>query len=166
MEYLPSYRDSLYHSGMEYDDYLMHHGIKGMKWGVRRYQNSDGSLTAAGKKHYERKASSSEAYAKRYNQIAKRYNKFGTRAVSDAYRTKARTSQIRANYMRAKASGDKATIKTAKKAYAKEIAKRLAVRNSARGAYNRYRSSGDSKVKAAAKVYANAALNPYYMFNI
>ena len=29
---------------------LIHHGVKGMKWGVRRYQNLDGSLTAAGKK--------------------------------------------------------------------------------------------------------------------
>lgn len=31
---------------------LVHWGIKGMKWGVRRYQNSDGSLTPAGKKRY------------------------------------------------------------------------------------------------------------------
>lgn len=29
---------------------IYHHGIKGMKWGVRRYQNKDGSLTPAGKK--------------------------------------------------------------------------------------------------------------------
>ena len=36
-----------------YDDgALCHWGIKGMKWGVRRYQNKDGTLTAAGKKHY------------------------------------------------------------------------------------------------------------------
>lgn len=35
---------------MEYEIY--HHGIKGMKWGVRRFQNKDGSLTAAGKKRY------------------------------------------------------------------------------------------------------------------
>ena len=31
---------------------LKHYGTKGMKWGVRRYQNADGSLTAAGKKRY------------------------------------------------------------------------------------------------------------------
>lgn len=31
---------------------LSHHGIKGQKWGVRRFRNSDGSLTPAGKKRY------------------------------------------------------------------------------------------------------------------
>lgn len=30
-------------------DYIAHHGIKGQKWGVRRFQNEDGSLTPAGK---------------------------------------------------------------------------------------------------------------------
>lgn len=33
---------------------LEHHGIKGQKWGVRRYQNSDGSLTDAGKARQKR----------------------------------------------------------------------------------------------------------------
>ena len=33
---------------------LCHHGIKGMKWGVRRYQNEDGTLTPAGKKRLEK----------------------------------------------------------------------------------------------------------------
>lgn len=34
------------------DDYLMHHGVKGQKWGVRRYQNYDGTLKSAGKRQY------------------------------------------------------------------------------------------------------------------
>lgn len=33
---------------------LAHHGIKGMKWGRRRFQNEDGTLTEAGKKRYDR----------------------------------------------------------------------------------------------------------------
>ena len=31
---------------------LIHHGIKGMRWGIRRFQNKNGSLTLAGKKRY------------------------------------------------------------------------------------------------------------------
>ena len=37
---------------MLHPTYLMHYGVKGQKWGVRRYQNKDGTLTNEGKKRY------------------------------------------------------------------------------------------------------------------
>lgn len=35
-----------------YPDYLVHHGIAGQKWGIRRFQNEDGTLTEEGKRRY------------------------------------------------------------------------------------------------------------------
>lgn len=46
---------TLRHSEQQADDELMHYGVVGMKWGVRRYQNADGSYTTAGKAHYASK---------------------------------------------------------------------------------------------------------------
>ena len=46
---------------------IYHHGIKGQKWGVRRYQNPDGSLTPEGRKHYgydEMQKSFNESYSR------------------------------------------------------------------------------------------------------
>ena len=47
-------------------DYLMHFGIKGQRWGVRRFQNEDGTLTNAGKSRYQR----GKEYAKERDKIA------------------------------------------------------------------------------------------------
>lgn len=44
--------NTYYIAGMPVSDELFHYGILGQKWGLRRYQNPDGTLTAAGKARY------------------------------------------------------------------------------------------------------------------
>lgn len=54
-----------YVGGVPYDSsYLEHHGILGMKWGIRRYQNKDGTLTEAGKQRYQKLRDNVEAEKK------------------------------------------------------------------------------------------------------
>lgn len=52
-----------------YPNELYHHGVKGQKWGVRKYQNPDGSLTPEGKKRYNK------SYAKKIDDAIERRQK-------------------------------------------------------------------------------------------
>ena len=81
------------------DDTLQHHGIKGQRWGVRRYQNPDGSLTAAGKDRYLKQVSKSvfetakDSSKKRQNlsesstAIANKLNEDGKFKELESYKT-------------------------------------------------------------------------------
>lgn len=55
---------------------LYHHGIKGQKWGIRRYQNEDGTLTEEGKRQFEEKARAAHLELKSYMSGDKKSEKF------------------------------------------------------------------------------------------
>lgn len=57
------------------DDYIAHHGVIGQKWGVRRYQNKDGSLTKAGKLQYASYRESREKKGKAVKYTGEEYAK-------------------------------------------------------------------------------------------
>lgn len=71
------------------DDYLVHHGTKGQKWGVRRYQNEDGSLTAEGRKHYGAAEGGSNGMSRKFNREMKKLNKLRDRSDVNIQRQKA-----------------------------------------------------------------------------
>ena len=78
--------------------FLCHHGIKGMKWGVRRYQNYDGTYTRQGLERYRSAQSAYDTATERYKTLkkqkadkteikdAKEYRKAAKQDVKDAYK--------------------------------------------------------------------------------
>ena len=68
--------------------YLVHHGIIGQKWGIRRYQNPDGTLTPKGRKHLEKeehkwaKKNSEKIQAKAKKESQKELDAYGRELMS------------------------------------------------------------------------------------
>lgn len=85
---------------------LMHYGVRGQKWGVRRYQNADGSLTKAGERRY----GSIENYKK--VQDAKAQAEARKKAAKANARTSAEVAKYNAKNQNSEKSKDSKEVKT------------------------------------------------------
>ena len=79
------------------DEELYHYGIKGMKWGIRRYQNKDGTLTPAGKKREREKTRGWSKEAKEARRIKR---KSIHQMTNKELQTLNRRMDLEANYRR------------------------------------------------------------------
>ena len=97
---------SLYYiAGYPVSDELWHHGIKDQRWGIRRFQNEDGSLTPAGKERYRK-------YSNRYAEKADSAKAEGNTKKEKQYRSISRGAEALANNK----NENSGVIKTALKA--------------------------------------------------
>lgn len=81
-----------------YNDYLYHHGILGQKWGIRNYQNSDGTLTEAGKARYAKLSRKEEKIKSKISKNQDKLNKFNLtkKAKMATYESLAAKNQLKA----------------------------------------------------------------------
>lgn len=76
-----------------YTTELWHHGIMGMKWGIRRYQNPDGSLTTAGKIRYGNKNRLEASINKKAAKLQRKYNDLTGKSIRQNNATKDKTEE-------------------------------------------------------------------------
>ena len=74
-----------------YNNELTHWGIKGQKWGIRRYQNEDGTLTQAGKERYAVGTGGNSKFDKRFREELSKFKKLSDKADVDVQKKAAET---------------------------------------------------------------------------
>lgn len=83
---------SVYYKSMTHEQ-LKHHGIKGMHWGIRRFQNEDGTLTAAGKKRYESSEQLERAIKKKPSDDYLKFQALNNRKKKQSQQRRTETTQ-------------------------------------------------------------------------
>lgn len=147
-----------------YTPELTHHGIKGQKWGRRRYQNSDGSLTPAGRERYDDSDGSSSSI--KSSSSNKSSSKSSTSKTSTT--KKATTSKSTSKKSSAKKTSSKKSVKKKSPASIVGSVGKMAVANAVRYRQNMYayNAVGDFlKGDLGSASYNSLMSNSYGNFN-
>lgn len=144
------------------DNYLMHHGIKGQKWGSRRWQNSDGTFNEAGKARYFGKSSGGNArraLAGVYGMNERVYSKLGNKTLASMNKA-AKEEQLKkaAAADQARAAKKEATAKAKAEAFTKAVdvskAKNSATKRVANDYHNLSEKEFRGKYQTTKKTFA------------
>lgn len=136
---------------MEQYNELYHYGVKGMKWGIRRYQNENGTLTPAGKKKAKQEYKRDNEFA---YELGKRATIYGHATVKSAKRTEKLGNKL---YKQLEKDPNRSKRKTQKLQEKLDASKKTGLELAE--TYNRYKNTAEVHCKVLMKKYGKEAVS-------
>lgn len=159
---------------MNENSYLYHHGIKGQRWGFRRFQNEDGSLTSVGKKRYDvdiEAAKNKYDIAKRKSKYASiEYNKKASDSNTAAYNKSLEDkryakNKLKEEIIKEKLNNETKISKRREKLQQEYLRKGMNEEDAGIAAYKRERTEKAIKAVAAVAITAAVAYGAYKYYD-